>query len=443
MRFDFSIRARLILGAALVLVAFMTFAGVALQRAHADSVQAAHFARLQGTVYLLLAGAEVDASGALVMPSGLAEPRLSLPGSGLYASILNVNRRETWQSASSVGANPPFQRDVPVGQWRYEVMDGPGGAFLAAGYGVKWAGPGAPANLVLSALEGKAAFDREVKAFRRTLWGWLIGSGVLLLLSQTLLLQWGLAPLQRVAQEVSRIEHGEQTEVQGRYPAEIAALTGNLNTLIKQERVRQTRYKEALSYLAHSLKTPLAVLRTALDEPAQLPATVADQVARMDDIVQHQLGRAGASGSARFAPYLQLAPILGRIRDSLGKVYADKQLEFTLDCLPDLSWRIDEGDAFEMLGNVLDNAAKWAKQRVAVKAWREGGSLKVRIEDDGPGFSDTQAVLQLHVRMDEKVPGHGVGLAVVNDLVASHQGQLELSRSRWGGGQVDILLPAA
>jgi two-component system sensor histidine kinase PhoQ len=443
MRFDFSIRARLILGAALVLVAFMTFAGVALQRAHADSVQAAHFARLQGTIYLLLAGAEVDASGALVMPSGLAEPRLSLPGSGLYASILNVNRRETWQSASSVGANPPFQRDVPVGQWRYDVMDGAGGAFLAVGYGVKWAGPSVQATLVLSALEGKAAFDREVKAFRRTLWGWLIGSGVLLLLSQTLLLQWGLAPLQRVAQEVSRIEHGEQTEVQGRYPSEIAALTGNLNTLIKQERVRQTRYKEALSFLAHSLKTPLAVLRTALDEPAQLPDTVAEQVARMDDIVQHQLGRAGASGSARFAPYLHLAPILGRIRDSLGKVYAEKQLEFTLDCPSDLSWRIDEGDAFEMLGNVLDNAAKWAKQRVAVKAWREGGSLKVRIEDDGPGFSDTQAVLQLHVRMDEKVPGHGVGLAVVNDLVASHQGQLDLSSSRWGGAQVDILLPAA
>lgn len=443
MRFDFSIRARLILGGALVLVAFMTFAGAALQRAHADSVQAAHFARLQGTVYLLLAGAEVDASGALVMPSGLAEPRLSLPGSGLYASILNVNRGEIWQSASSVGANPPFQRDVPVGQWRYDILDGPGGAFLAVGYAVRWAGPAAPATLVLSALEGRAAFDREVKAFRRTLWGWLIGSGVLLLLSQTLLLQWGLAPLQRVAQEVARIEHGEQTEVQGRYPSEIAALTNNLNTLIKQERVRQTRYKEALSFLAHSLKTPLAVLHTALDEPAKLPAAVAEQVARMDDIVQHQLGRAAASGSARFAPYLPLAPILERIRDSLGKVYAEKQLEFKLDCPPELSWRIDEGDAFEMFGNVLDNAAKWAKQRVAVTAWREGDSLKVRVEDDGPGFSDTQAVLQMHVRMDEKVPGHGVGLAVVNDLVASHQGQLELSRSRWGGAQVDILLPAA
>jgi two-component system sensor histidine kinase PhoQ len=360
----------------------------------------------------------------------------------LYASILNVNRREAWQSASTVGLSPPFERSVPVGQWRYDTVEGPGGAFLAASYGVKWAGRTVEAPLVVSVLEHKAAFDREVRAFRRTLWGWLVGAGLLLLLSQTLLLQWGLAPLWRVAQEISRIEKGEQTEVQGRYPSEIAALTGNLNTLIKQERVRQTRYKEALSFLAHSLKTPLAVLRTALAEPAQLPAMVAAQVARMDAIVQHQLGRAAASGSARFAPYLAIAPVLNRIRDSLGKVYADKDLAFTVDCPPDLSWRIDEGDAFEMLGNVLDNAAKWAKQRVAVRAWREGDGLRIRVEDDGPGFSDTQSILQLHVRMDEKVPGHGVGLAVVNDLVASHQGELNLSRSQWGGARLDIVLPA-
>jgi two-component system, OmpR family, sensor histidine kinase PhoQ len=442
MRIELSIRARLVLGAALVLVAFMAAGGAALQRAHADSVRAAHYARLQGIVYLLLAGAEVDADGALAMPMDFAEPRLSLPGSGLYASVLNVNRREEWQSASTVGLKPPFERSVPVGQWRYEMVDGAAGAFLAASYGVKWAGRTLEAPLVVSVLEHKAAFDREVRAFRRTLWGWLVGAGLLLLLSQTLLLQWGLAPLWRVAQEISRIEQGEQTEVEGRYPSEIAALTGNLNTLIKQERVRQTRYKEALSFLAHSLKTPLAVLRTALAEPAQLPATVAVQVARMDDIVQHQLGRAAASGSARFAPYLAMAPVLNRIRDSLGKVYADKRLSFTVDCPPDLRWRIDEGDAFEMLGNVLDNAAKWARQRVAVKAWREGDALRLRVEDDGPGFSDTQSILQLHVRMDEKVPGHGVGLAVVNDLVASHQGELKLSRSAWGGAQVDIVLPA-
>ncbi len=443
MRFHDSIRARLIIGATLVLVAFVAGAGLAVQRAHADSVRAARFAQLQSTVYLLLAGAELDAGGMLVMPVSFPEPRLSLPGSGLYANIVNIARREEWQSASTVGLSPPFQRSVAVGQWRYDTVSGAGRAYLAVSYGVNWAGRTQAAPLVLSVLEDKAEFDRQISDFERTLWTWLGGAALLLLLSQTVLLGWGLAPLRRVAHEIRRIENGEQAEVEGRYPTEIAALTNNLNTLIKQERVRQTRYKEALSFLAHSLKTPLAVLRTALNEPAQLPATVAQQEARMDDIVQHQLGRAAASGSARFAAYLPLAPILNRIRESLGKVYADKGLAFTVECPPELNWRIDEGDAFEVLGNVMDNAAKWARHRIAVSVWREADRLNIRVEDDGPGFSDMQSILQLHVRADEQVPGHGVGLAVVNDLVASHEGELKLSRSEWGGAQVDIVLPAA
>ena len=443
MRLRDSIRARLMLGATLVLMAFVAGAGLAVQRAHADSVRAARFAQLQSTVYLLLAGAELDAGGMLVMPAAFPEPRLSLPGSGLYANIVNIARREEWQSASAVGISPPFQRSVAVGQWRYETVSAGGHAYLAIGYGVNWAGRAQAAPLVLSVLEDRAEFDREISVFERTLWTWLGGAAMLLLLSQTALLEWGLAPLQRVANEIRGIEHGEQAEVEGRYPTEIAALTNNLNTLIKQERLRQTRYREALSFLAHSLKTPLAVLRTALNEPAQLPAIVTQQVARMDDIVQHQLGRAAVSGSSRFAPYLSLAPVLNRIRDSLEKVYAGKGLVFTLDCPPELNWRIDEGDAFEMLGNVMDNAAKWAKHRVALSVWREADRLHIRVEDDGPGFTDTQSILQLHVRGDEKVPGHGVGLAVVNDLVASHDGELNLSRSNFGGARLDIVLRAA
>jgi two-component system sensor histidine kinase PhoQ len=163
----------------------------------------------------------------------------------------------------------------------------------------------------------------------------------------------------------------------------------------------------------------------------------------MDDIVGHQLGRAGASGAARFAPQLALAPILQRVCDSLAKVYVDKQLVFELDCPPELSWRIDEGDAFEMLGNVLDNAAKWARHTVSVRLWLQAGRLCFRVTDDGPGFGDRQAVLQRRVRLDEQVPGHGIGLAVVSDLVASHQGELTLSRAQAGGAQLDIVLPAA
>ena len=292
-------------------------------------------------------------------------------------------------------------------------------------------------------VEDRAEFDREIATFARTLWLWLGGAGVLLLLAQLLLLRWGLAPLRRIATEIGRVESGEQARIEGRYPDEISALTDNLNTLIQQERVRQARYKEALSFLAHSLKTPLAVLRNALGEPAQLPAAVAQQVARMDDIVQHQLGRAAAGGAARFAPPVAVAPILERVRDALAKVHAAKGLVFTIDCPSDLSWRIGEGDLFEILGNVMDNAAKWATHRVRASAGCEDSRLTLRVEDDGPGFTDTESILELHVRMDERVPGHGVGLAVVNDLVASHHGELKLSRGTLGGALVQIVLPPA
>ncbi len=438
-----SMRARLILGATLVLIAFVAAAGWAVQRAHTDSVRAAHFAQLQGTVYLLLAGAEVDADGRLVMPPSFPEPRLSLPGSGLYASVRNLARDTQWRSPSTVNLAPLFLRDTPVGQWRFETTSANGRDYLAVAYGVRWVVGAQAVPLEMSVVEDSAGFQREVAAFARTLWTWLGGAGLLLLLSQAALLQWGLSPLRRVAGEIRRIEQGEQAEVQQHYPSEIAALTDNLNILIRQERVRQTRFKEALSYLAHSLKTPLAVLRGAVDSPDTLRATVAEQVRRMDDIVQHQLGRAGASGTARFSPFLRLAPIVERVRDALAKVHAGKGLAIALDCPDDLEWRIDEGDAFEMLGNLMDNACKWAERRVAVHIARDVQGLTIRVDDDGPGFPiDTAAVLLLHGRADEQVPGHGVGLAVVNDLVISHQGTLALTRSPWGGARVEIVLPA-
>jgi two-component system, OmpR family, sensor histidine kinase PhoQ len=444
MKSGYSIRARLLLGAALVLVAFMAGAGFAVQRAHADSVRSAHFGRLQSTIYLLLARAELDEAGALLMPPSFAEPRLTLPESGLYASIYNVQRKEQWRSPSTLGTNPPFRLEgVQTGEWRNETIEDKPDAYLAVSYGVNWATGKNQAPLVLSVLETRAEFDREIAVFARTLWLWLGGAGVLLLLGQTVLLEWGLVPLRGVAREIARVESGAQERIEGRYPNEILALTDNLNTLIQQERVRQGRYKEALSFLAHSLKTPLAVLRNALEEPAQLPAAVKQQVARMDDIVQHQLGRAGAGGAARFAPPVLVTPILERVRDALVKVYAEKGLAIATEAQPDLTWRIDEGDVFEIMGNLMDNAAKWARSRVSARAWREAGRLVLRVEDDGPGFSDTQSVLQIHVRGDERVPGHGVGLAVVNDLVASHHGKLTLSRSPLGGALVEIELPVA
>ena len=449
-----SIRARLIWGGMGVLLTFLAAAGWAVQKAYEDSVKAARFSRLQTTIYLLMAGAELDAQGALVMPTALAEPQLALPASGLYAQIANPNHAETWQSASSVGLALPYQRSQTPGQWRFDTvaaLPAAGGtpakigrAFLAATYAVTWSVNNRASLLVFSVLEDKAAFDRELGAFTRTLWLWLGGAGGLLLLTQAVLLRWGLAPLRQMAREVQSIEQGTQTKLEGRYPRELNGLTQNLNLLMTQERARQTRFKDALDDLAHSLKTPLAVMRSSLDSPQDLPALVAQQVARMDDIVVHQLGRAGASGATPFAPHLTLAPVVARTQASLAKVYADKHLKWSVECPPDLSWRIDEGDAFEMLGNVLDNAAKWARQEVGVHVWTQDQQLHVRVVDDGPGFTDSNAVLQQRrVRLDEQVPGHGIGLAVVRDLVASHHGTLTVSRAPSGGAQVDLVLQAA
>lgn len=453
MKTPLSIRARLIWGAFGVLLVFLAAAGWAVQQAYVDGVRAQRFARLQTTIYLLMAGAELNAQGALVMPATLAEPRLSLPASGLYANIANLDKNEEWQSVSTLGLNPPFQRRQAPGQWYFATVIAPPAqpgdtaqsarAYLAASYAVKWSVNDRVAPLVFSVLEDKAAFDQELQAFARTLWSWLGGAGLLLLLTQSLLLRWGLAPLGRMAREIRHIEKGEQARVEGNYPVELAGLTHNLNGLMEQERARQTRYKDALDDLAHSLKTPLAALRASLDTPGELPGMVAQQVARMDDIVVHQLGRAGASGAARFAPHLALAPILSRIRDTLAKVYVDKNLMFALDCPPALTWRMDQGDAFEMLGNVLDNAAKWAQKQVSARIWVDGKRLHIRVCDDGPGLADPQAVLGRRVRLDERVPGHGIGLAVVRDLVASHQGELTVTKSGLGGAQIDISLHAA
>jgi two-component system sensor histidine kinase PhoQ len=122
------------------------------------------------------------------------------------------------------------------------------------------------------------------------------------------------------------------------------------------------------------------------------------------------------------------------------KVYAEKSLTFTVDCPSDLTWRIDEGDAFEILGNVLDNAAKWAKHEVSVRIWIEATRLHIRVTDDGPGFAGPQLVPARRVRLDERVPGHGIGLAVAQDLITSHQGELRISQANTGGAQIDMVL---
>jgi two-component system sensor histidine kinase PhoQ len=436
-----SLNARVALSAAVVLAVFVALSAYALDRALRESARSAREERLLAQVYLLMAAAEVDARGQLSLPTGPSEPRLELPGSGLYAAIRDGAGATVWRSRSSLSVKAPTGGALAAGVTRFErVADGEARYFLQR-YGVQWATAGGSYPFTFSVSEDLAPFEAQLARYRRNLWGWLAGTALLLLVAQGLTLRWGLQPLRRVASELSRLEQGAQARIAGDYPSEIRALTDNLNSLLGHERAQQKRYRDALADLAHSLKTPLAVIRAALDEaPGETARLVREQAERMDRIVGYHLQRASTSGRAQLIAPQPLRQAVERIAGALAKVYADKQVRVEIDIAPEVAFRGDEGDLTELLGNLLDNAFKWCRGRVRAGAHAYDDRLALQVEDDGPGIAPdaAQRVLERGVRADESQPGQGIGLAVVRDIVAAYDGRIEIARGALGGAAVLI-----
>jgi two-component system sensor histidine kinase PhoQ len=247
---------------------------------------------------------------------------------------------------------------------------------------------------------------------------------------------------------VAAIESGDQAKILGAYPREIRALTDNLNGLLAHEQARQTRLDNALGDLAHSLKTPLAVIRGALGDvatPNAAATIVEEQLARMNRIIAYQLQRArtGALPGATLTPPVQIRRVTERLIESLSKVYRHKGVAVTLSVPQELQLPAVEGDLMEMLGNLLDNAFKWCRSQVHVLGRVDTGALILAIEDDGPGISPQDAVgLQARgARADEAVPGHGIGLAVAREICAAYGGRLSIEDSALGGARLCLYLP--
>jgi two-component system, OmpR family, sensor histidine kinase PhoQ len=282
---------------------------------------------------------------------------------------------------------------------------------------------------------------------------YLGGAGLLLLGVVALVLRWSLRPLRRLARDLGEVERGEVEQLEGPYPSELTSLTDNLNAFIESEREHLTRYRNTLADLAHSLKTPLAVLRSRLDtdDAGLLRAEVQEQVGRMNEIVAYQLSRAATSGHQRFSAPLEIEPKAEEIVRSLEKVYASRGVycEFELD--PTARFHGELGDLMELLGNLLENAFKWAGQRVllTVRPLQEAvpshlAGLHLVVEDDGPGIApeNVERLLQRGVRGDERVHGHGIGLSIVQDIVRSYRGELRVTRSEeLGGARFEVKIP--
>lgn len=445
-----SLSRRLALVAVCVLAGFLGLTGILLDRAFRVSVEDAIRDKLQVQIYLLLGAAELDQAGRLEMPDLMPEPRLSSPASGLYAAIAPPDGRPIWQSLSVAGRQIRYPKATEPGRPAFGLVDGQDTYALT--HPVTWElADGSEQLLEFRVAETSALADARVGGFRRALWTWLGAVALMLLVVQAVALRWGLAPLRRLATEIREIEEGDRTRLGEPYPRELLAVTRNLNALLASGGVRLQRYRDALADLAHSLKTPLAVLRSLAEDqiPEAQQAQVTEQIERMDQAIAYHLQRGAAAGRTALSAAVDPRESLQRIGASLSKVYADKSIVLDVQAEPGALFVGDPGDLMEILGNLLDNAFKWSRSRVRVnvRSQKSGDSARDRllleVEDDGPGIPKEyrRRVLERGGRADELVAGQGIGLALVRDMVEkAYEGSIALDTSALGGALVRIII---
>jgi two-component system sensor histidine kinase PhoQ len=448
-----SLNARLLIAASIVLVAFLGLTGFALDQAFRRSALTAVQDRLQAQVYMLLSAASFRAAEARMMPKTLPDPRLSTPSSGLYAQVARhegKSNRLIWRSASLLGLTLPVSPAGTPGVPQFDrVRASDRTPLFMLSFTVRYElRKGNPRLYTVEVAETTQGYNDQVRIFRQSLWGWLAAAAAGLLAMQALILRWGLTPLRRVAAEVIEVESGRQPEISGDYPRELQGLVINLNALIRNSKAHLERYRRALGDLAHSFKTPLAVLRGAAEGDsglAGLRTTVSEQVDRLDRTVAYQLHRAAASGRSAMATPIAVEPVVVKIVQSLNKVYGDRRLKLAADVSHGVEFYGDEGDLMEIIGNLADNACKWARTQVVIRARtgpaEAGGrpGLIIEVEDDGPGIprEQSEAIFKRGYRVDTAVEGHGIGLAIVKELVEQvFNGELRLADAALGGTRV-------
>jgi Signal transduction histidine kinase len=457
-----SLQARQLMAASLFLVGFLALAGYALDRAFLDVASDGQRERLRNYVYAYAGQIEFLRNGDIYPPEIPPDSRFDQPGSGLYAEVV-LPGRTAWQSHSANGPQLPEGEMLEGGAERFDGplpmirSDGTPGEVYRYGIGFVAAEGVAPGDeeipYTIYVLEDAGVVPKQVRVFRAALWGYLGIAGLILLLLQVLVLRWSLWPLRHVVAELKRVQRGQASRMGESHPRELLPLTESINALIESERENLERQRNTVADLAHSLKTPLAVLRARLDSGAseqELREELATQLQRMNDLVSYQLGRAAASGHKLFAAPVEIEPYAEQIVRGLEKIYAVKGVLCEFEISPEARFHGEPGDLQELLGNLLENAFKWAKSRVLLTAQpgetqpnRRPG-LVLEVEDDGPGIPDERIalVLQRGVRGDERVQGHGIGLSIVQDIVHSYRGELQVGRSKeFGGASFRVVLP--
>jgi len=424
-------------------------------------------ALLDSQMVTLIAAAEPDSSGGYDAPLNGLDTRLATPDSGLYAQIQSDNH--VWRSPSMAGVHIDFGPPIAQGErdFSYALVGHTRVAIESRGISFADDPKQQGHALTFSVAVSLTPYEQQLWIFRSRMLGWFTGLMLLLLLSLAALLRKVLAPLRRLEREIHEVEEGRSEMLGSGYPRELSGVARHLNALLIGERKRVARYRDTLGNLAHGLKTPLAVMRSALSgEPqrAALPdaasrsaeirtpltVTIGTEIDRMAGIIEHQLKRAASGGALLGQAPVAVSAVAADLRGALLKVYSRKDLSIELAIQEGGHFIGDRGDFVELLGNLMDNACKWCREKVRVSVGveeRRGAgereSLTLTVEDDGPGIAEENRakVLERGVRTDEKVPGHGLGLAMVHDTVDLYGGKLMVDASPLGGARFSLRLP--
>ncbi len=440
-----SLNQRILWSATLVLLVFIIGIALTLDRAFYDSARLGVQDRMFARLLILIGDAEVDEQGTLEMPENLIDIELSRPETRTYAFVIDKTKTIIWQSPSALSKQIPIQIPLENGAKQFDLIQIDNRLYFISSFGVGWVNETGTGtfSFTFSVISDTTLFDAQIERYREDLWGLLGIMALLLLIAQVLVLRWGLQPMRQVSSELAAIESGKQANVTGTYPRELKLLTDSINSLIDHERKQQKRYRNGLADLAHSLKTPLAILRGVINsKDAVQITTINEQVDRMDNIVQYQLRRAATVGSAPGMLLITLRPVVEKIVNAVKRAYYNKNPMIIINIADTINLRIDEGDLMELLGNLIDNAFKWCKSTITLSANYEENKLLICISDDGPGIkaNEITKILERGVRADQSTPGHGIGLAIVRDIIQVYGGKLSIESNKTKGTSIMVCL---
>ncbi len=433
-------------------ITILLIAGLVLVALYREATERAFDRRM--LVYVTALSADIAAGDESRGAQAAGDPYFDLPLSGWYWQIARPDQalRDMRTSLSLVGATlPPLGADAPEDPEtgiRIGYATGPDERLLRVvereviiaddtTYTITVAGP-------------SEEITSDVRAFTLAITLTFALLGLALALSTLFQIRFGLRPLQRLRGALVGVRRGEAEAIGGDYPRDIAPLAEEIDLLIESNRDILERARTQVGNLAHALKTPLTVLvNEAQGDESGLARTVEEQARIMRDQVTYHLDRARAAALAgTLGVITPVEPVAMAMARTFSRIYRDKDIQFDFAGLEQARFRGEKQDLEEMLGNLLDNACKWAGSRVQLHA-RPGGDdqaprLILVIADDGPGVPDPQAreaMLQRGRRLDETKPGSGLGLSIVDDLVALYRGRLRLENAAIGGLQIVLDLP--